>query len=202
MVREWIIYNKLEDFNSLLNLTVDDFTLSGNLCYSNDNGEILHQTPLQELFNLRWYIKHLIDENEYDDEFDNHLSEDNWMLQTNWKFIKYVIHNKHSMTPKQSKKNPIEPIIKVKPHQKLDTDEGESAKDEEESTTSTELSGENSTSDTPTEVTEESKSIEASQVNNVFIKSTQDDADSFEDKPVTEFELPIENGEQNTNLTI
>ena len=160
MVREWIIYNKLEDFNSLLNLTVDDFTLSGNLCYSNDNGEILHQTPLQELL------------------------------------------NKHSMTPKQLKKNPIEPIIKVKPHQKLDTDEGESAKDEEESTTSTELSGENSTSDTPTEVTEESKSIEASQVNNVFIKSTQDEADSFEDKPVTEFELSMENGEQNSNLTI
>ena len=118
MVREWIIYNKLEDFNSLLNLTVDDFTLSGNLCYSNDNGELLHQTPLQDLFHLRWDIQHLIDENEYDDEFDNHLSEDNWMLQTNWKFIIYVIHNKHSMTPEQLKKNPIEPIIKVKPHQK------------------------------------------------------------------------------------
>ena len=80
---------------------------------------------------------------------------------------------------------------------KLDTDEGESAKDEEESTSSTELSEENSTSYTPTEVTEESKSIEVSQVNNVFIKSTQDEASSFEDKPMTEFELPMENGEQN-----
>ena len=94
----------------------------------------MHQTPLQKLFNLRWYIQHLLDESQSDDddddEFDNPLSEDNWMLQTNWKFIKYVIHNKHSMTPRQLKKNPIEPIIKVKPHQTFDTDEGESIKDE------------------------------------------------------------------------
>ena len=39
-----------------------------------------NQTPLQELFNLRWYIQHLIDES--DDEFQNPLSEENWMLQT------------------------------------------------------------------------------------------------------------------------
>ena len=84
-----MIFNKLEDFNSLLNFTVDDFTPSGNLCYYKDNGEILHQTPLQELFNVRWYIQHLIDESQSDDddddEFDNPLSEENWMLQTNWK---------------------------------------------------------------------------------------------------------------------
>ena len=46
-----------------------------------DNHVILHQTPLQELFNLRWYIQHLIDESQSDDdddEFDNPLSEDNW----------------------------------------------------------------------------------------------------------------------------
>ena len=67
------------------------------------------------------------------------ILQDNGMLQANWKFIKYVIHNGHSMTPKQLKKNPIRPIIKVKPYQKLDTDEGESVKDEGESTTSTEL---------------------------------------------------------------
>ena len=52
----------MKDFNSLLNYGIDDFTASGNLCYSKDNGEILHQTPLQELFKLRWYIQHLIDE--------------------------------------------------------------------------------------------------------------------------------------------
>ena len=48
------------------------------------------------------------------------------MLQTNWKFIKYVIHNKPSMTPKQLKKKAIKQIIKIKPHEKLDIDEGES----------------------------------------------------------------------------
>ena len=58
------MFTKLENFNSLLNYTIDDFTPSGNLCYINENGEILHQTPLQELFNLRWYIQHLIDQNE------------------------------------------------------------------------------------------------------------------------------------------
>ena len=63
------------------------------------------------------------------------------MLQTDWKFIKYVIHNKHSMTPSQLKKKPIEPIVKIE-HEKLDTEEGESNKEEEESTTST-LSEEN-----------------------------------------------------------
>ena len=173
MIREWVIFNKLEDFYSLLNYIGDDFTPTGNLCYFKDNGEILHQTPLQELINLRWYIQHHIDESESDDdedEFDNLLSKENWMLQTNWKFIKYVIHIKHSMTPKQLKKNPIKPIIKVHPNQELDKDNGESTKDEEVSATSTELSEENSTSDTPTEATEESKQIEISQVPTVFIK--------------------------------
>ena len=163
MIREVVIFNKLEDFNSMLNYTVDDFTPSGNRCYSKDKGEMLHQTPLKELFNLRCHIQHLIDQNgyDYDDYYylDNPLSEDNWMLQTNWKFTKYLICNGHSMTPKQLNKNPIRPIIKVIPYQKLDKDEGESAKDEVESTTSTEMS-EDSISDTYTESAEDSKPIE------------------------------------------
>ena len=57
---------------------------------------MLHQTQLQELFNLRWYIQYLVDKS--GDEFENPLIEENWMLETNWKFIKYVIHTKHSMT--------------------------------------------------------------------------------------------------------
>ena len=60
-----------------MNYTTDDLTPSGNLCYINETGEILHQTPLQELFNLRWYIQHLIDQS--DDEFENPLSQENWM---------------------------------------------------------------------------------------------------------------------------
>ena len=81
MLKQWIIFNKLENFNSILSYTIDDFTPSGNLSYLNEHGEILHQTPLKELFNLRWYIQHLIDENENEDE--NPLHEQNWMKQTN-----------------------------------------------------------------------------------------------------------------------
>ena len=42
-----------------------------------------------------------MDENE--DENENPINHENWMKQTNWKFIKYVIHRKHSMTPEQLK---------------------------------------------------------------------------------------------------
>ena len=77
IIKAWVIFNKLDNFNSLLNYTIDDFTPSGILCYFNENGEIFHQTPLQELFNLRWYKQHLIDQSE--DELENPLSEENWM---------------------------------------------------------------------------------------------------------------------------
>ena len=72
MLKQWIIFNKLENFNSILNYTIDDFTLSGSLSYLNEHGQILHQTPLKELFNLRWYIQHLKDENENEDESPLH----------------------------------------------------------------------------------------------------------------------------------
>ena len=120
MIRDWVTSNKLEDFNSLLNFNVDDFTPFGILCYFKDNGDsvvkLLHHTPLKELYNLRWCVQHLIDESEYDyddDDLNNPLSEDNWMLQTNGKFMKYVIYNLHSMTHKQLNKNPVRTIIKV-----------------------------------------------------------------------------------------
>ena len=38
----------LENFNSMLNYTIDDFTPSVNLSYINEHGEILHQTPMHE----------------------------------------------------------------------------------------------------------------------------------------------------------
>ena len=66
MIREWVKFNKLEDVNSLLNLTVEDFSSSGNPCYYKDNGEMLPNTPLKELYNLRWYTQNLIDESGYD----------------------------------------------------------------------------------------------------------------------------------------
>ena len=102
MIREWETHNKLKDFNSLLNFNVDDFTPSGILCYYTDNGDsmviMLHHTPMKELYNLRWYIQHLIDESEYDDDdnnLNNPLSEHNWMLQTNRKLMNYVIYILH-----------------------------------------------------------------------------------------------------------
>ena len=56
-------------------------------------------THQKKLYNLYRYIQHLILESkfDYDDiEFDNPLDEDNWLLQTRRKFMKYVIY--HSTT--------------------------------------------------------------------------------------------------------
>ena len=99
----------------------------------NEHGDILPYTPMKKIFNLRWYIQHLMDENE--DEAQNPLSEENWMKQNNCKFIKYVIHHRHPMTPEQLKQKPFEEIFKNQ-HEELDTEEGESNTDEQESTIS------------------------------------------------------------------
>ena len=53
-------------------------------------------TPLQELQNIRKYIQHLMDESDYDyddDDFDDPVSQHNWLSQTRGKFMKYVIYN-------------------------------------------------------------------------------------------------------------
>ena len=55
---------------------------------------------------------------ESEDETQNPLSEENWMKQNNWKFIKYVIHHRHPMTPRQLKQKPFEEIFKNQ-HEKL-----------------------------------------------------------------------------------
>ena len=136
MCKQWIIFNKLENFNSILNYPIDDFTPSGNLCCMNEHGDILPYTPMKKIFNLRWYIQHLIDESE--DEAQNPLSEENWMKQNNYKFIKYVIHHRHPVTPEQLKQKPFEEIFKNQ-NEKVDTDEEESTKVQEEFTTSEEL---------------------------------------------------------------
>ena len=155
----------------------------------------MHQTPLHELFNLRWYIQHLIDES--GDELENPLHEENWMKQTNWKFIKYVTHYKHSMTPEQLKKKPFKPIIKIG-HEKLDTEEGESNTDEEEYNISSEMSEEDSESDTTADDTQESKPTETVQDHNVCNQSTHDENDSYEH--VTDIEPYKENGEQKIGI--
>ena len=142
MLRQWVIYNKLEDFNSLFNCTDEDLIPRGvgNLSFYKENGgyvvKMKSPTPLQELIDLRWYIQHLIHESGYlydDDESNYPLSEDKWMLQIHGKFMKYVFYTLHRMTPEQMKMNPIKPIMKVKTNEELDTEEGESNTNEQES---------------------------------------------------------------------
>ena len=121
------------------------------------------------------------------------------MLETHGAFMKYVLFTLHRMTPEQMKMNPIKPILKVKTNEELDIEEGESIKDEEESTeTSQELSEEqNSTSDIYIEDKEDSKLIETSQVHHVLNKSIPNEVDSHTVEDVTEIELPKKNMEQN-----
>ena len=111
--------------------------------------KMMTPTPLQELINLRWYIQHVIHESGYlydDDESNYPLSGDKWMLQTHGKFMKYVFYTLHRMTPEQMKMNPIKPIIKVKTNEELDTEDGESNTNEQESTISNKEEEEYSTS--------------------------------------------------------
>ena len=86
---------------------------------------------------------------ESEDEAQNPLSEENWMKQNNCKFIKYVIHHRHLMTPEQLKQKPFEEIFKNQ-HEKVDTDEQESTisnKEEEEYSTFPDMSKQDSESD-------------------------------------------------------
>ena len=148
MIEEWVVFNKLEDFNSLLKYTYDDFTTIGKLCYINQNGEKLHRKLMKQFFNHRWYIQHLDDEYEYqygDNQWTNPLHESNWTYRTNRQFMKYVNFTLKEMTPEQMKMNPIKPIIKVNTNEELDTEEEESTKVQEEFTTSEELTEEYST---------------------------------------------------------
>ena len=203
MLKQWKIFNKLENFNSILNYTIDDFTPSGNLSYMNQHGDILHHTPLREVFNLRCYIQHLMDESE--DEDENPLSYQNWMKQNNWKFLKFLIHHKHSMTPEQLIQKPFEEIFKNQ-HEKVDTDEGESTKieEEEKSTTSSDKSEQNSDSDITTEDEQETNTTETHQVHNVLNETTHDEEnvsevedDTSQEENVIEMLMYENNREQN-----
>ena len=141
MIKEWVVFNKLEGINSLLKYTDDDFAPTGNLCYTNQNDEKLNKKLMMQFFNHRWFIQHFIDENGYqydDNQWTNPLSENNWTYQTNETFMKYVKFTLQEMTPEQLKQNPIT----VHPNQIVDTDEGESTKVQEEFTTSEELTEE------------------------------------------------------------
>ena len=94
-MRAWGKHNKLENMTSLLIYDFNDFTPSGTLCYYKEKAEsevatMMPTTPLKELYNLYRYIQHLIFKSEYDDdddEFDNPLDEENWLLQTRGKYM-------------------------------------------------------------------------------------------------------------------
>ena len=103
------------------------------------------------------------------------------------------------MTPRQLKRKPFEKIIKIG-YEELDTEEGESKIHEEESTTSTDMSEQDSASDTTTIDTDQSKPTETLQIHNVHNTTMHDeddsinDDDSSEDENMTEIETHIDNG--------
>ena len=148
---------------------------------------------MKEFYNLRWYIQHLVDLHEYqygDNEWTNPLHESNWTYRTNKQFMKYVNFTSKEMTPEQMKMNPINPIIKVKTNEELDTEEGESNTDEQESTisnkeeeeysTSSDKLEQDSESDITTQDEEETNTTETHQVHNVLNETIHDEENSSE----------------------
>ena len=73
-------------------------------------------TPLKELYNLWRYIQHLILESKYDyddEDFDNPLDEENWLLQTRGKYMKFVIyHSSNDTEPRQMANQKLVSITK------------------------------------------------------------------------------------------
>ena len=167
----------------------------------NQHGEILHHTSLREVFNLRCYIQHLMDHSE--DETQNPLSKENWMKQNNWKFIKYLIHHRHPMTPEQHKQKSYKEIFKFQ-HEKVDTENGESDEEEEKSTASSEESEQDSESGTTTEDEQETNTTEIYQINHIFNETTHDEEnvsepedDTSQKQNVNEIQTYENNQEQN-----
>ena len=193
MIKEWVVFNKLEDFNSLLKYTDDDFSPTGKLCYMNENGEKLYRKLMKQFFNLRWYIQHLVDEYEYqygDNEWTNPLHESNWTYRTNKQIMKYVNFTLKEMTPEQMKIKPIKPIIKVNTNEELDTEEGESNTHEQESTKSnndedeystfSDMSNQNSESDINVDETQNEQNphtLETLQIHNTYNTTMHDNDD-------------------------
>ena len=170
---------------------------------------------MKEFFNLRWYIQHLVDEHEYqygDNEWTNPLHESNWTYRTNKHFMKHVNFTLKEMTPEQMKMNPIKPIIKVKTNEELDTEEGESNTDEQESTisnkeeeqysTSSDMSKQDSESDINVDDTQDEQNTQTPETlqNNTTMHdkddSIQDEYDTSEDENITEIETYEDFGEK------
>ena len=106
LMRVWVKHNKLEEMTDLLIYDLNDFTPTGTLCNYKQTAEaeetkIMPNTPLQELYKLYRYVQHLILKSEFDyddEEFDNPLDEDIWLLQTRGKYMKVVIYHSSTAT--------------------------------------------------------------------------------------------------------
>ena len=170
---------------------------------------------MKKFYNLRCYILHPVDENEYQydhNEWTNPLSESNWIYQTNRIFMKYVNFTLKENTPEQLKQNPIT----VHPNQKLDTEEGESNTDEQESTISNkeeeecsrflDMSKQNSESDINLDDTQDQENPHTPktlQIYNVYNTTMHDkdnsihhEYDTSEDENITEIETYEDYGEK------
>ena len=110
IMRSWVKDNNLQDMNNLLIHDLNDFTPTGSLSQYKESAEAeetkpMPITPLKELYNLYRYIQHLILESEFeydDEEFDNPLDEDNWLLQTRGKYMKFVIYHSTATEPRNT----------------------------------------------------------------------------------------------------
>ena len=138
-----------------------------------------------------------------EDETQNPLSEENWMKQNNWIFIKYLIHHRHPMNPEQLKQKPFEEIFKNQ-HEKVDTEVGESNGQEDKSTTSSDNSEQNSESDITTQDEDGPNITQTHQVHNVLNEATHDEEnvsetedDTSEEENVIEMQIYENNEEQN-----
>ena len=109
IMRSWVKDNNLEDMNDLLL----DFTPTGSLSQYKVSAEAeetkpMPITPLKELYNLHRYIQHLILESEFeydDEEFDDPLDKANWLLQTQGKYMKFVIYTSSTATQPRATSN-------------------------------------------------------------------------------------------------
>ena len=138
------------------------------------------------------------------------------MLQTHGKFMKYVLFTLHRMTPEQMKMNPIKPIIKVKTNDELDTEEGESNtneqespisnKEEEEYSTFSNMSKQDSESDINIDDTQDEQhphTPETLQIHNTYNTTMHDkddlihdEYDTSEDENITGIETYEDYGEK------
>ena len=85
------------------------------------------------------------------------------------------------MTPEQLKQKPFEEMIKIL-HEKLDTEEGESNKDEKKTITYSDIPEQDSASDTSTVDEEESNTTLTFQVHNGWSNTMHDQDDSIHDE--------------------